>query len=57
MGITKSGTIREVFNSDDKKYGGSGMHNKALKVTKTPWHGRDKSVEITLPPLAVVIFQ
>jgi len=57
MGMPKSGTIREIFNSDDKKYGGSGMHNKVLKVSKTTWHGRDHSVEITIPPLAVVIFQ
>jgi 1,4-alpha-glucan branching enzyme len=57
MGMPKSGTIREIFNSDDKKYGGSGIHNKALKVSKTTWHGRDHSVEITIPPLAVVIFQ
>ncbi len=57
MGMPRTGTIREIFNSDDKKYGGSGMHNKALKITKTPWHGRDCSVEIIIPPLAVVIFQ
>ncbi len=57
MGMPKGGTLREIFNSDDKKYGGSGMHNKALKIGKTPWHGRDRSVEITIPPLAVVIFQ
>lgn len=57
MGMPKSGTLKEVFNSDDKKYGGSGMHNKAVKAGKTPWHGKKHSVEITLPPLAVVIFQ
>lgn len=57
IGMPRAGTIREIFNSDDKKYGGSGMHNKVLKIDKTPWHGRDRSVEITIPPLAVVIFQ
>lgn len=57
IGMPRAGTIREIFNSDDKKYGGSGMHNKVLKIGKTPWHGRDRSVEITIPPLAVVIFQ
>lgn len=58
MGIPKKGgTLKEVFNSDDTKFGGSGMHNKTLKVTKNAWHGRDYSVEITIPPLAVVIFQ
>ena len=57
IGMPRAGTIREIFNSDDQKYGGSGMHNKVLKIGKTPWHGRDRSVEITIPPLAVVIFQ
>ncbi len=49
--------LAEIFNSDDKKYGGSGMHNKAIKVTKNSWHGHPNSVEVTLPPLSVLIFQ
>ncbi|NAS12046.1 1,4-alpha-glucan branching protein GlgB [Poritiphilus flavus] len=57
MGIPKSGTLTEVFNSDLKKYGGSGMKNGKVKTSATPWHGRDQSVEITIPPLAVVVFQ
>jgi len=57
IGIPKKGTLKEVFNSDAKKYGGSGSKNTGLKVSKTAWHGHKTSVEITIPPLGVVVFQ
>ncbi len=57
VGVHKAGPFKEIFNSDRKEYGGSGMKNDKLKVTKTPWHGYDHSFEITIPPLSVVIFQ
>ena len=57
IGVPKSGQYKEVFNSDDKKYGGSGMHNVSIKTTNKVWHGRKKSIEITIPPLSVVIFK
>ncbi|SHI44166.1 1,4-alpha-glucan branching enzyme [Arenibacter nanhaiticus] len=56
MGVTKSGSLKEIFNTDDKKYGGSGMKNKTLKVSNVSWHGLDNSVEITIPPLGMVVF-
>ncbi len=57
MGVPKSGTLTEVLNSDLKKYGGSDMKNGKVKTSATPWHGRDHSIEIIIPPLAVVVFQ
>ncbi len=57
IGIPKTGTLKEVFNSDAKKYGGSGSKNSAIKISKTPWHGHKTSIEITIPPLGMVIFQ
>lgn len=53
----KSGTLKEVFNSDAKKYGGSGIKNTGVKVTRTAWHGRQNSINITIPPLGIVIFK
>ncbi len=53
----KSGQVKEIFNSDDKKYGGSGMKSTISKVKATPWHGHQKSIEITIPPLSIVIFK
>ncbi len=57
MGIPKTGQIKEIFNSDDAIYGGSGMKNGVLKTTKKPWHGYERSVEITIPPLGIVVFK
>jgi len=58
VGIPKdSGKIKEILNSDDKKYGGSGMKTKLTQLIEKPWHGREQSVELTIPPLSIVIFQ
>ncbi|MEA1785822.1 1,4-alpha-glucan branching protein GlgB [Arenibacter sp. GZD96] len=57
VGVHRAGPLKEIFNSDKKDYGGSGMTNNKIKVTKTPWHGHERSFEITIPPLGVVIFQ
>ncbi len=55
IGIQKAGKLKEIFNSDAEKYGGSGQLNKNIKVDAIPSHGLKKSVELTLPPLGVVI--
>ena len=57
IGIPKSGPLKEIFNSDAKKYGGSGLKNSAVKTEKKPWHSFDESIEINIPALGIVIFQ
>jgi 1,4-alpha-glucan branching enzyme len=58
IGLIKAGKLKQVFNSDLKKYGGSGISNKKmLTISKTSWNGKEFSAEITLPPLAVTVFQ
>lgn len=57
IGVPKASGIKEVFNSDAKKYGGSGTSNAKIKVTKTESHNYKNSIEITLPPLGIVILQ
>ena len=57
IGVPKSGKFKEIFNSDDEKYGGSGMLNTTIKASNTPWNGQEKSVRINIPPLGIVIFQ
>mgnify|MGYP003635457808 FL=1 len=57
IGVPKATKIKEVFNSDAKKYGGSGVLNNAIKTTKIPFHSYENSIEITLPPLGIVILQ
>jgi 1,4-alpha-glucan branching enzyme len=55
LGVHKAGKLKEIFNSDSVKYGGSGQLNKNLKVEAIASHNYKKSVELTLPPLGVVI--
>ncbi|WP_371630635.1 1,4-alpha-glucan branching enzyme [Streptomyces sp. NBC_00341] len=45
----------EVLNSDAARYGGGDVRNEeALKPEAVPFHGRETSVTLTLPPLATV---
>ena len=53
----KSGQIKELFNSDAKKYGGSGLATNISKLNNIASHGHKKSVEMTIPPLSIVIFK
>ncbi len=53
----KSGVVKELLNSDAKKYGGSGMDANISKLSTKEWHGRKKSITMTIPPLSMVIFK
>ncbi|MEJ1222247.1 1,4-alpha-glucan branching protein GlgB [Sediminicola sp. 1XM1-17] len=58
IGVEKTGKLKEIFNTDSKKYGGGdSTKNKALKVENIPWHGYKKSMEMDIPPLGVVIIK
>jgi len=58
VGVPRGGFWKELLNSDVKEYGGSGQGNpKILRASKTPTHGRPYSIEVTLPPLAIVYFK
>ncbi|MGP1992844.1 1,4-alpha-glucan branching protein GlgB [Zobellia laminariae] len=58
VGIPKnSGKLKVILNSDDKKYGGAGTDPKISGIKEKPWHGREQSIEMTIPPLSIVIFQ
>ena len=57
VGVPSSGVWKEILNSDDKKYGGSGILNGDLKTAKTPSHGHEQSISFHLPALCVLIFE
>ena len=51
------GKLREVFNSNAKKYGGSGDYiAESVAVEAVPWNNRENSIKIDLAPLAVMVF-
>ena len=58
LGLPAGGDWHEVLNSDAEVYGGSGMGNLGRVHTESvPWHGRDHSARIVLPPLACVFLR
>ena len=58
MGAPVSGSYKEILNSDDAAFGGSGKyHNKNIRSKKAPKHGFDQSITLTLPPLSTLYFQ
>ncbi len=57
VGVPLGGRWREALNSDAPFYGGSGVGNLGgVEAVDAPWHGREHSLAITLPPLAFVLF-
>ena len=58
IGIPRKGKLKQVMNSDFKKYFGSGVSNsKAIPIDKEERDGKPYSAEITLPPLSMVAFK
>lgn len=58
VGVPERGYYREIFNSDDKIYWGSGLINdKTLETAPIARHGRTHSLSLTLPPLGLVMLK
>jgi len=58
VGLPRKGKLKEIFNSDLKKFYGTGEYKNTKKTVKTdPWNFRNYSVEINIPPLAMVAFK
>ena len=58
VGVPRAGHYREVLNSDSEFYGGSNVGNGSSPLETEPraWMNRPHSLELTLPPLAGLIF-
>ncbi len=58
IGVPTPGRWAETLNSDAPLYGGSGQGNLGGVVTApVRWHGRPQSINVTLPPLGMVVFK
>jgi 1,4-alpha-glucan branching enzyme len=58
VGVPSSGYWREMLNSDAPLYGGSGQGNDGgAEASPLPIHGRPHSLNLTLPPLGIVVFR
>lgn len=55
FGVNSAGEYREILNSDDLHYKGSGVSTGATVETEEVWsHGKPNSLSVTVPPLATV---
>jgi 1,4-alpha-glucan branching enzyme len=58
VGVPDVGFWRELLNSDSEIYGGSGVGNLGgLPSAPVPFHGRPHSLNLTLPPLGILILK
>ncbi len=58
IGVPEGGTYEETLNTDDIRYGGSGVGNgEGVSAERAPAHGQPYSLSLTLPPLATVVLK
>jgi len=58
VGVPRAGFWKEVLNSDAELYGGSGQGNfGGLPTIPLPIHGQPCTLNMTLPPLGILVFE
>jgi 1,4-alpha-glucan branching enzyme len=58
LGVPAAGCWREILNTDAGEYGGSGQGNLGeVETAPIPAHGRNDSLNLTLPPLGLLILK
>jgi 1,4-alpha-glucan branching enzyme len=58
IGVPEAGYYVELLNSDAAIYGGRNFGNGGgVQSETTPWQGRPFSVNLTIPPLAVLVLK
>ncbi len=57
VGVPQQGTYREALNTNSEFYGGTGQGNLgSVNAENINSHGKEWSVNITLPPLSTLVF-
>jgi 1,4-alpha-glucan branching enzyme len=58
LGVPRAGYYRELFNSDSAYYAGGNLGNyPGVMASQQHHHGRPASLQLNLPPLAVVVLK
>jgi 1,4-alpha-glucan branching enzyme len=58
IGVPCEGAWKEILNSDAEEFGGGGVGNpKSMQSDSMSWHGQPFSVNLSLPPLAVIFLK
>lgn len=48
------GVYKQIFSTDEKRFGGLGVDNKSIKILDEPMHGYEQAISLTIPPLSVM---
>ncbi len=57
-GVPYEGKYQEIFNTDDKKFGGNGLLNKDyICAEDIRWDDKEQSIEVKLAPLSLSILR
>ena len=59
MGVPRPGYYEEVFNTDDQRFGGSGVTNASVRFAseEKPWNGCEQSFKLRVPPLGGMVLR
>ena len=58
IGVPFAGKYKEIFSSEEERFGGEGRKNKTLKQTKKiACDEREDSVTVYIPPLSISVFK
>ena len=58
VGVPNAGTYKEILNSDDTKYCGTGTcMNGSVKATEGEWDNQPYSIPVKVPPMSCVVFE
>lgn len=58
VGVRRAGRYKEIFNSDETRFGGSGyVNNSTIYSKQLAVHGRDNAIEINVAPFGVSIIE
>ncbi len=58
LGVPVEGVYKEIFNSDETRFGGSGVVNKkTVKSEPVAWNRCQQSVNICVPPLGMTVLE
>jgi len=58
IGVPTEGIYREILNSDSMEFGGWGNTNPHdLGTEYFPWHGKEQSFQLTVPPFGAVFLK
>ncbi len=58
IGVPEKGRYKEIFNTDETSFGGSGKRNPFLLETEdVHWQGMEQSVKVTVPPIGGIVLK